>query len=62
MSEAGIQNGNQAPAGQPVQIQILGQYVKDLSFENPGAPLMNPTARPQIDLGVDLQFTNYRTN
>jgi preprotein translocase subunit SecB len=55
MSDAGIPNGNPAPAGQPVQIQILGQYVKDLSFENPGAPLMNPTARPQIDLGVDLQ-------
>jgi preprotein translocase subunit SecB len=55
MSDAGIPNGEQAPAGQPVQIQILGQYVKDLSFENPGAPLMNPTARPQIDLGVDLQ-------
>jgi len=28
--------------------------VKDLSFENPGAPA-SLTARPQIDLGVDLQ-------
>jgi len=55
MSDAGIQNGDQAPVGQAVQIQILGQYVKDLSFENPGAPLLNPTTRPQIDLGVDLQ-------
>jgi preprotein translocase subunit SecB len=41
-----------APAG--VAIQAIGQYVKDLSFENPGAPL-NLTARPQIELGVDLQ-------
>ncbi len=40
--------------GQGTRIQIIGQYVKDLSFENPGAPL-NLTARPQIDLGVDLQ-------
>jgi preprotein translocase subunit SecB len=37
-----------------VGIQAIGQYVKDLSFENPGAPL-NLTARPQIELGVDLQ-------
>jgi preprotein translocase subunit SecB len=57
MSQMGIgPNGNPggAPAGPPLRIQILGQYVKDLSFENPGAP-SNMTARPQIDLGVDLQ-------
>src|ERR1700690_937022 len=42
----------EAPPG--VTIQAIGQYVKDLSFENPGAPL-NLTARPQIELGVDLQ-------
>ena len=54
MSEAGKPNGDSGP-GQPVQIQILGQYVKDLSFENPGAPQLNPGSRPQIDLGVDLQ-------
>ncbi len=55
MSETGMPNGDTAPDGQAVQIQILGQYVKDLSFENPGAPLVNPNARPQIDIGVDLQ-------
>jgi preprotein translocase subunit SecB len=37
-----------------IGIQSIGQYIKDLSFENPGAPL-NLTARPQIELGVDLQ-------
>jgi preprotein translocase subunit SecB len=37
-----------------LRVQIVGQYVKDLSFENPGAPA-NLTVRPQIDLGVDLQ-------
>jgi preprotein translocase subunit SecB len=41
-------------ASQEIRVQILGQYVKDLSFENPGAPA-NPQARPSIDLGVDLQ-------
>ncbi len=35
-------------------VGIVAQYIKDLSFENPGAPaLMNQG--PQIDLGVDLQ-------
>jgi len=61
MSEAG--NGpNGGPSGgsdmnagpEGARVQIIGQYVKDLSFENPGAP-MTLTARPQIDLGVDLQ-------
>jgi preprotein translocase subunit SecB len=37
-----------------IRMQVLGQYVKDLSFENPGAP-MSLTVRPNIDLGVDLQ-------
>lgn len=55
MSEAGRPNGDFGPQGQPVRVQILGQYIKDLSFENPGAPLMNPSMRPQIELGVDLQ-------
>jgi preprotein translocase subunit SecB len=40
---------------QGVKIQVVGQYVKDLSFENPGAGLTDIKARPQIDLGVDLQ-------
>ncbi|HEY1836273.1 MAG: protein-export chaperone SecB [Rhizomicrobium sp.] len=52
-------NGQNAPfpGGNPpfdLRMQVIGQYVKDLSFENPGAP-MNMVERPQIDLGVDLQ-------
>jgi len=44
-----------APSGPPVpRLQVVGQYVKDLSFENPGMPT-NPGGRPQIELGVDLQ-------
>lgn len=49
----GPTNGDGSPP-QEIRIQVLGQYVKDLSFENPGAP-NNPAGRPQIDLGVDLQ-------
>ena len=56
MSETGTgPNGNMANEGfEGGRVQIVGQYVKDLSFENPGAP-MTLTMRPQIDLGVDLQ-------
>ena len=40
----------------PPQLRILAQYVKDLSFENPGAPdsLRNGQA-PGIDLAIDVQ-------
>ncbi len=49
--------GTEAPAngGQAMpQLQIVAQYIKDLSFENPGAP-NGLTQRPQIELGIDLQ-------
>ena len=49
--EAGSENGMDAQAG---RVQVIGQYIKDLSFENPTAP-GNLTSRPQIDLNVDLQ-------
>jgi preprotein translocase subunit SecB len=43
-----------ADNGGAPRIQIVAQYIKDLSFENPGAP-QAMTNRPAIDLGVDLQ-------
>jgi preprotein translocase subunit SecB len=59
MSDVQKPNGGDAgnvpgPDGAGPRVQIIAQYVKDLSFENPGAPL-TLTSRPQIDLGVDLQ-------
>ena len=47
-------NGSGSGSGDAPRVQLLAQYVKDLSFENPGAPMFS-TARPAIDLGVDLQ-------
>lgn len=37
-------------------IRVLAQYVKDLSFENPGAPesLRAGAPAPNIDLGIDV--------
>ena len=51
----GPTKGNGGPPPQEVRVQVMGQYVKDLSFENPGAPGNAMNTRPQIDLGVDLQ-------
>jgi preprotein translocase subunit SecB len=47
--------GTPAPAGTPgiPNLQVAAQYIKDLSFENPGA-MANITDRPQIELAVDL--------
>ena len=54
MSDAQQPPTNGSDANPPPQVQSIGQYVKDLSFENPGAA-MNIATRPQIDLNVDLQ-------
>ena len=52
--------GTSAPAnqGQPAMpnLAVVAQYIKDLSFENPGATA-NITDRPQIELAVDLNAT-----
>ena len=39
------------------QLRVMGQYIKDLSFENPGAPeTLRPGAgQPNIDLSIDVQ-------
>lgn len=39
-------------------IRVLGQYVKDLSFENPNAPAsLRGGGQPQIDVAVDVRAT-----
>ncbi len=51
------QTGQQAgkPSEQP-GIHVLGQYIKDMSFENPGAPAsLRPTsANPNLDVNVNV--------
>ena len=51
MSDAGQDGDGQQLAP---RLNVVGQYIKDLSFENPAAP-NNVGGRPQIELGVDLQ-------
>ena len=49
----GTSNGN----GQQPQLSVLTQYVKDLSFESPGAPLsLRPREKsPAININVNVQ-------
>lgn len=46
----------QDPNNQP-QINVLGQYIKDLSFENPGSPqnLRNPGTNPNVQINFNVQ-------
>ena len=45
-----------AGAGAEAQLNVLAQYVKDLSFESPGAPqtLQGPGENPQLQVGVNV--------
>jgi preprotein translocase subunit SecB len=52
MSDLGTSSDGDV-TGQP-RVGIVAQYIKDLSFEVPGAPAMMSQS-PQIELGVDLQ-------
>jgi preprotein translocase subunit SecB len=57
MSDTPGGNGNGEAldqAGAP-QIQVLAQYVKDLSFENPAAPMSLQGQKPALEVGVDVQ-------
>ena len=43
------------PVGAPV-IRVLAQYVKDLSFENPGIfSAQQGQGAPEIELGIDVR-------
>jgi len=59
-------NGNGAPAeaGAPPQLNVLAQYTKDLSFENPNAPSsLSPQATPpQINLQINVSANNLAEN
>lgn len=47
--------GDSQPAPQGATLTIAGQYIKDLSFENPAAPSSDLSGKPQIQVGVDVQ-------
>ena len=55
-------NGNGAPpeAAPPPQLNVLAQYTKDLSFENPNAPasLAPQAQQPQINIQINVGANN----
>lgn len=55
MAEAGTKAEGDSQAGPKVTVRV--QYIKDLSFENPGAPLAltDASEAPQIAVNVDVE-------
>lgn len=57
--ETAAPNGSGAASGSEPTVQLLGQYVKDLSFENPNAPQsflqQNPDAKLEAKIGVAIR-------
>ena len=48
-----------APAGQGPALMVLAQYLKDLSFESPAAPMcFQDSTAPQMSVNVDLNRNN----
>ena len=58
-------SGNGGPAqpstGQPPQLSVLGQYIKDFSFENPNAPRsLTPTQmQPAIAIQINVSVQQF---
>lgn len=48
--------GSAQQQNQPIQVQVIGQYIKDLSFENPsiGKLLEGPGESPNLKLEVNV--------
>lgn len=39
----------------PPAIRVLAQFIKDLSFENPGLLTASGTGSPEIEMGIDVR-------
>src|SRR5262249_3948239 len=59
-------NGNGTPQeGAPPQLNVLAQYTKDLSFENPNAPSslqQQQQQQPQINIQINVSANNIAQN
>ena len=53
-------NGNPPEAAPAPQLNVLAQYTKDLSFENPNAPssLQQQGQQPQINIQINVNANN----
>jgi preprotein translocase subunit SecB len=55
---------NSGPDGQQPQVNVLGQYIKDLSFESPDAArfLRGPGKNPNLQLNFNVQVQSMGEN
>src|SRR3954449_442499 len=64
--ETSMTNGNGEPpeAAPPPQLNVLAQYTKDLSFENPNAPnsLAPQSQQPAINIQININANNISEN
>lgn len=58
MTDTPAKNNGPAAAngGPPVQVKVVGQYIKDLSFENPNITklLKSPGDQPNVELSINV--------
>lgn len=56
--------GNDAAAAQPAQVRVMGQFIKDLSFENPsvGRVAIEQNEQPNIRIEVNVNAQNVGPN
>ena len=60
----GSSNGHQENDSTAPEIRVLGQYIKDLSFESPNAPesLKGPGDQPNLALDINVGVNNIDTD
>jgi preprotein translocase subunit SecB len=55
--------GAQQGQAQQAQLSVLGQYIKDFSFENPNAPRsLAPNQQPQVSLQINVNANPLAVN
>jgi preprotein translocase subunit SecB len=64
MSGNGPAASQTAAQAQQVQVRIAGQYIKDLSFENPniGKLIASPPESPNLDVEINVGITSLGPN
>jgi len=55
MTDTGVPQPTEPPQQQAPSLRVLAQYIKDLSFENPGAQAQSE--QMTTDLGIDVKAT-----
>jgi preprotein translocase subunit SecB len=63
-TDNGASNGRPADPGQGVQVRVLGQYVKDLSFESPNVAklLAGTSENPNLKLEINVSASKIGTD